>query len=89
MERGNPPLEHRLRDNSNVTLKLRGLIYHSEIAAHFTSVVLDAEGLMWYHDGITTKRTCVNNGRYSVLRDLLTIHWRHEERLCAAIYALK
>ncbi|KAJ7122695.1 hypothetical protein C8R43DRAFT_845579, partial [Mycena crocata] len=53
------------RNNNVVTLKLRGLIYHSQMALHFTSVILDAEGIMWYHDGISTGRTCVNNGRFT------------------------
>ncbi|KAJ7845208.1 hypothetical protein B0H13DRAFT_2410207, partial [Mycena leptocephala] len=46
-------------------LKLRGLICHSQIAAdlgHSTSVVVDAQGIMWYHDGMTTRRACTSNG---------------------------
>ncbi|KAJ6586594.1 hypothetical protein B0H10DRAFT_2095096 [Mycena sp. CBHHK59/15] len=70
-------------------MKLRGLIYHSQAASHFTSIVVDA-GSMWYHDGITTRRACVNNGRFADLRDLQSLHRRsHEEVLCAVIYALK
>jgi hypothetical protein len=41
---------------------LRGLIYHLLMEHHFTSVIVDAEGIMCYHDGITTGRTCINNG---------------------------
>jgi hypothetical protein len=78
-------------DNAN-TLKLRGLIYHSEIAGqvggHFTSVAVDAGGNMWYHDGITTRRTCVNNGKFTDIQDLLTLHSRNDQRLCAIVYAL-
>ncbi|KAJ6540228.1 hypothetical protein B0H10DRAFT_2138382 [Mycena sp. CBHHK59/15] len=71
-------------------MKLRGLIYHSQAASHFTSIVVDAAGSMWYHDGITTRRACVNNGRFADLRDLQSLHRRsHEEVLCAVIYALK
>ncbi|KAJ7939757.1 hypothetical protein B0H13DRAFT_1586961 [Mycena leptocephala] len=71
------------------TLKLRGLIYHSPMEHHFTSVIVDAEGIMWYHDGITTRRTCINNGRFADVADPLTLHRRHDQRLSAAIYALQ
>ncbi|KAJ7123847.1 hypothetical protein C8R43DRAFT_899354 [Mycena crocata] len=82
--------ELNFTQNGSVSiLKLRGLIYHSQEARHFTSVVLDASGMMWYHDGITTGRTCVNKGRFGDLSDPLTIHRRDEQRLCAAVYALK
>ncbi|KAJ7816467.1 hypothetical protein B0H13DRAFT_1923550 [Mycena leptocephala] len=79
------------RNDIAVTLKLRGLIYHSqaEIMGHFTSVVVDAQDEMWYHDGMSTRRTCVNNGKFGDIPDLLTLHQRGGERLCAAIYALK
>ncbi|KAJ7828418.1 hypothetical protein B0H13DRAFT_1656303 [Mycena leptocephala] len=79
--------------NGVTTLKLRGLIYHSQMEGHsighFTSVVVDAEGIMWYHDGITTKRTCINNGRFADVANPLTLHRRHDQRLSAAIYALQ
>ncbi|KAJ7908618.1 hypothetical protein B0H13DRAFT_2496531 [Mycena leptocephala] len=79
--------------NGVTTLKLRGLIYHSQMEGHsighFTSVVVDAEGIMWYHDGITTKRTCINNGRFADVANPLTLHQRHGQRLSAAIYALQ
>lgn len=72
-----------------ITLRIRGLIYHSQMAGHFTSVVIDGEGIMWYHDGMITGRTCVRNGRFSEIGNLLTLHRRSEEHLCAVIYALK
>ncbi|KAJ7914979.1 hypothetical protein B0H13DRAFT_2458344, partial [Mycena leptocephala] len=76
--------------NGVTTLKLRGLIYHSQMEGHsighFTSVVIDAEGIMWYHDGITTKRTCINNGRFADVASPFTLHRRHNQRLSAAIY---
>ncbi|KAJ6622115.1 hypothetical protein B0H10DRAFT_1731849, partial [Mycena sp. CBHHK59/15] len=73
------------QQNRIITLKLWGLIYHSQLVqvGHFTSVILDAEGVMWYHDGITTGRTCINNGRFSEVQDLLMLHRRSQERLCA------
>ncbi|KAJ7916608.1 hypothetical protein B0H13DRAFT_1609185 [Mycena leptocephala] len=87
-----PYLKFRQNDESVNTLKLRGLIYHSELAGqvggHFTTVVVDAAGNMWYHDGMTTRRTCVNNGRLADVQDLLTLHRRNDQRLCAVVYAL-
>jgi hypothetical protein len=83
------------RNDIAVTLKLRVLIYHSraEIMGHVTSVVVDAQDEMYYHDGMSTRRTCVDNGKFGDVPDLLTLqltlHRRGEERLCAAIYALK
>ncbi|KAJ7899890.1 hypothetical protein B0H13DRAFT_2029309 [Mycena leptocephala] len=64
-------------------LKLRGLIYHSQIIAdlrHFTSVVVDAQGIIWYHDGMTTRRACTSNGRFVDLQDPLTLHRRGDQR---------
>ncbi|KAJ7171845.1 hypothetical protein C8R43DRAFT_874748 [Mycena crocata] len=52
------------RTEGNVRLRLRGLLYHSRAGQHFTSVVVDKNGTMWYHDGITTGRRCVNRGNF-------------------------
>ncbi|KAJ6486572.1 hypothetical protein DFH09DRAFT_948827 [Mycena vulgaris] len=73
--------------NETTSTRLRGLIYYSQDAAHFTSVVLDNDGTMWYHDGITTRRGSVLLGKISEVRDLCTLHKIREERLCAAVYA--
>ncbi|KAJ7085024.1 hypothetical protein C8R43DRAFT_909267 [Mycena crocata] len=77
------------RNGNVITLKLRGLIYHSQQAMHFTSIVLDANGMLWYHDGITTGRDCVSKGKYGELSNPLVLHQIKEQRLCAAVYALK
>jgi hypothetical protein len=85
-------LEEELHIGPNYpAMKLRGLIYHSNMTAvgHFTSVVVDGEGGMWYHDGISTGRACVNAGRFSDLQDRISLHRRAEETLCAVIYALQ
>ncbi|KAJ7132919.1 hypothetical protein C8R46DRAFT_851209, partial [Mycena filopes] len=39
-------------------LKLAGLMYHTAAPGHFTSIVVDKASRMWFHDGITTKRSC-------------------------------
>ncbi|KAJ7856009.1 hypothetical protein B0H13DRAFT_2079277, partial [Mycena leptocephala] len=69
---------------NNFMLKLRGLIYHSQITAnlgHFTSAIVDAQGIMWCHDGIITRRVCTSNGWFVNLQDLLTLHQRGNQRL--------
>jgi hypothetical protein len=71
------------------TLKLHGLINHSQIAAHFTSVVVDSRGVMWYHDGMTTGRSCMYNGRFLDKQDRLTLHQKGNEQLYTTIYAMK
>jgi hypothetical protein len=72
-------------------LRLRGLIYHSPgtVIGHFTSVLLDRHGSMWYHDGITTGGFCTQNGKISDLQDLLYLQTGQTpaEILCAALYA--
>jgi hypothetical protein len=87
-----PYLKFGQNNDSANTLKLRGLIYHSELAGqvggHFTSVVVDAAGNMWYHDGMTTRNTCVDNGKLTDVQDLLPLHRRNNQRLCAVVYAL-
>ncbi|KAJ7784228.1 hypothetical protein B0H16DRAFT_1296841 [Mycena metata] len=82
-------LDEELRFTPTITLRLRGLIYHSQMAKHFTSVVMDAAGTMWYHDGITTRRNCVNTGKFKDLQDRRSLHRRGEQLLCAVIYVLK
>jgi hypothetical protein len=73
------------------SLRLRGLIYHSPgaVMGHFTSVLLDRHGSMWYHDGITTGRFCTANGLISDLQDVLSLQRGPMlgEVLCAALYA--
>ncbi|KAJ7922096.1 hypothetical protein B0H13DRAFT_1604008, partial [Mycena leptocephala] len=88
-------LEQELVFDNGSILRLRGLIYHLQPVSqhsnigHFTGVVVGLEGEMWYHDGITTRRNCVRSGRFpNSTGDRLTLHRRHDQRLCAAIYAL-
>ncbi|KAJ7896553.1 hypothetical protein B0H13DRAFT_2522784 [Mycena leptocephala] len=69
------------------TLRLRGLIYHAATERHFTSIVLEKTGTMWYHDGITTGRSCTRMMNIKEVPDLRALHWINEKQLCAAIYA--
>jgi hypothetical protein len=45
-----------------VVLDVRGLIYHGEF--HFTSRIIGTDGIVWYHDGITTGDSCENEGNF-------------------------
>src|ERR1700736_6350351 len=41
-----------VQNGETVVLDVRGLIYHGDF--HFTSRIIGADGIVWYHDGITT-----------------------------------
>jgi hypothetical protein len=48
-------IEEELSVGQNyAVMKLRGMIYHCDTSTvgHFTSIVIDAGGKMWHHDGI-------------------------------------
>ena len=38
------------------------LIYHGDF--HFTSHIIGTDGIVWYHDGITTGSHCENEGDF-------------------------
>jgi hypothetical protein len=83
-------LDHRLtfkKQEETKNLKLRGLIYHSAEGQHFTSVVVDKEGTLWYHDGIATKNSCRRIANLKDIQDLRALHWINQEKLAAAMYA--
>jgi hypothetical protein len=41
-------------------LYLRGIVYHGD--NHFTSRLISNSGKIWYHDGMVTKETCIEDG---------------------------
>jgi len=45
-----------------VVLDVRGLIYHGDF--HFTSCIIGTDGMVWYHDGMTTGSSCENEGDF-------------------------
>jgi hypothetical protein len=47
-------------DGQMTVLRLRGIVYGGD--AHFTCRFVDSIGQLWYHDGITTQRVCINDG---------------------------
>ena len=48
------------QEGETVGLNIRGLIYHGDF--YFTSHVIGIDGDVWYHDGITTRSRCDNEG---------------------------
>ena len=45
-----------------VVLDVRGLIYHEDL--HFTSRITGTDGIVWYHDSMTTGSNCENDGDF-------------------------
>src|ERR1700728_2169517 len=58
-------------EGETVVLDVRGLIYHGDF--HFTSCIIGTNGIVWYHDGITTGSSCESEGDFDKLssRNLL------------------
>ncbi|TFK31069.1 hypothetical protein BDQ12DRAFT_566411, partial [Crucibulum laeve] len=52
-------MELTLNNNTGI-LDLRGIIYSGE--NHFNCQVIDVDGSIWFHDGITTQSSCLFEG---------------------------
>ena len=50
------------QEGETVVLEVRGLIYHGDF--HFTSRIIGTDGIVWYHDGMTTGSSCENEGDF-------------------------
>ena len=50
------------QEGETVVLDIRGLIYHGDF--HFTSRIIGTDGMVWYHDGMTTGSSCENEGDF-------------------------
>ncbi|KAJ6581753.1 hypothetical protein B0H19DRAFT_1018731 [Mycena capillaripes] len=55
-----------------VRLQIRGIIYGG--GGHFTCRYIASSGDVWYHDGISTGRTCLPQGNLSTFANLLDLH---------------
>ena len=44
------------------TLHLKGLVYHGDF--HFTCRIIDESGNIWFHDGMTTGRSTLKEGKF-------------------------
>jgi len=47
-------------DENVILLKLQGVVYFG--LYHFTYWIIDSNGTVWFHDGMTTGEACVNEG---------------------------
>ncbi|KAJ7155806.1 hypothetical protein C8R46DRAFT_910619 [Mycena filopes] len=74
-----------LRAESLVTLRLRGIIYGGQ--GHFTCRYIGRNGEIWFHDGITTGRTCLRERNLRDLEDKLVLHRCGEKTAVTVIYA--
>ncbi|KAJ7022367.1 hypothetical protein C8F04DRAFT_971599 [Mycena alexandri] len=72
-------------NNLPVRLRLRGIIYGGQ--AHFTSRFVDKEGVMWFHDGITTASRCLEEVGYRSILDLLSLQRCGDKHAVAVVYA--
>src|SRR5882724_7842651 len=50
------------QEGETVVLDVRGLIYHGDF--HFTSHIIRTDGNVWYHDGMTSRSSCENEGDF-------------------------
>lgn len=66
------------------TMKLRCIVYGGQ--NHFTCRFIDREGMMWFHDGITTGARCRQEVGINTIQDLMALH-RCEKLAVAVIYA--
>jgi len=76
-----PIIKIRISENETQELKLAGVVYFGQ--EHFTARVVDRSQRMWYHDGLTTRRNCIDNGQLNQIsyQDL----WFKEGRKASAI----
>jgi hypothetical protein len=78
---------HRLEfktDTGVKSLLLRGIVYHGN--NHFTSRIVSLDNQVWYHDGMTTGRSCISDG---LLNDVCDAGLRmcQQGSLVLAVYA--
>jgi len=71
-------------NGEEVILSLRGIIYHGDNC--FTSRVFSSEGKVWFHDGITTKNKCIEDGQLDD-KSNNDLRYYEDEELVLAIYS--
>ena len=65
-------------------LDVRGLIYHGDF--HFTSCIIGNDGIVWYHDGMTTGSSCENEGDFDKMSSRNLLKWKGK-KLILVVYA--
>ncbi|KAJ6536056.1 hypothetical protein B0H19DRAFT_1317633 [Mycena capillaripes] len=68
-----------------IRMNLRGIVYGGQ--AHFTCRLVDKDGSMWFHDGITTGSNCIPEINTNALQNKLLLHGCGEKQVVAVIYA--
>jgi hypothetical protein len=71
-------------NGEEVLLSLRGIIYHGD--NHFTSRVFSSEGKVWFHDGITTKNKCIEDGQLDD-KSNNDLRYYEDQELVLAVYS--
>jgi len=54
--------------------RLRGVVYHGSY--HFTARIIDSNNCVWYHDGMTTGKDCVYEGKWKDIGDIGSVNDR-------------
>src|SRR6266481_7779075 len=72
------------QEGETVVLDVKGLIYHGDF--HFTSCIIGTDGIVWYHDGMTTRSSCEDEGDFDKFssRNLLKCQGK---KLILVVYA--
>jgi len=68
------------------TLHLKGLVYHGDF--HFTCRIIDESGNIWLHDGMTTGRSTLKEGKFGSVSQPNLKECRNKQ-LCLVIYGHK
>ena len=68
------------------TLHLRGLVYHG--GYHFTCRIIDESGNIWFHDGMTTGRSTLKEGKFGSVSQP-NLKECGNKQLCLVIYGHK
>ena len=55
-------------NSESATYALKGMIYYG--LHHFTSCFVSQHGMVWYHDGISTGQSLINEGSLESIEDL-------------------
>jgi len=71
-------------DTEKFIYSLKGLIYFANF--HFTARIITSDQLVWYHDGIETKNSCIYEGSLCLLKDRL--QKAYDQNVVFVIYAL-
>ena len=68
------------------TLHLKGLVYHGDY--HFTSRIIDNSGNIWFHDGMTTGKIALKEGKFGSVSQPNLKECRNKQ-LCLVLYGHK